>query len=194
MTEIELLGETYVSVHGARYGKVAFGVFLDGVEIATPLIEWDFEEGCLKDWSDCDLNCSVAEEKGFTADDVSGFIQRNRKHIEETVITAHMGGLLVDYIESQLQDLYGTGIEVRIQTHPDMNRELGKLYGNDECIEDNAKSTYYGCLYQLFQPLGSSQVYKCYYRQPEDKIDWSDINYSEPDGVELDVDTWGYPN
>ena len=94
-------------------------------------------------------------------------------------------------IRGQLEDVYGEGTEYTIITHDGMEPEVGLMYGNDECIEDFGD--HFGKLYTFFQPYESSIVYKCYYTIPEGETDWSNINYSSPEYIEIS-DSWGYAN
>ena len=94
-------------------------------------------------------------------------------------------------IREQLEDVYGKGTECAIITHDGMEPEAGLMYGNDECIEDFGR--HYGKLYTYFQPLDQWMVYKCYYTIPEGETDWSNINYSSPEYIEIS-DSWGYAN
>ena len=82
-------------------------------------------------------------------------------------------------VEKQLQEKYGKGTEYAIVTHDGMNPESGLMYGNDECIDNNGK------LYQYFQPYNSEMVYKCYYTIPEGEADWSNIDYTSPEDIEI---------
>ena len=88
-------------------------------------------------------------------------------------------------IRGQLEDVYGKGTECAIITHDGMGPEAGLMYGNDECIDGHGK------LYTFFKPYGSGMVYKCYYTIPEGETDWSNIDYSSPEDVEIS-DSWGY--
>ena len=83
-------------------------------------------------------------------------------------------------IREQLGDVYGKGTEYTIITHDGMEPEVGLMYGNDECIDEH-----YGKLYTYFQPYDSWMVYKCYYTIPEGETDWSNIDYSSPEYVEI---------
>lgn len=88
----------------------------------------------------------------------------------------------------QLEGVYGKGTECAIITHDGMGPEEGLMYGNDECIENFNK--HYGKLYTFFQPYGSGIVYKCYYSIPEGETDWSNIDFSDPEDIEIS-DSWG---
>ena len=92
-------------------------------------------------------------------------------------------------IRAQLGDVYGKGSEYTIITHDGRGPEAGLMYGNDECIE-NFNGGNYGKLYTFFQPYGSGIVYKCYYSIPEGETDWSNIDFSDPDDIEIS-DSWG---
>ena len=84
-----------------------------------------------------------------------------------------------------MQDLdviYGKGSEYTI-THDGMEPESGLMYGNDECIEDFGEKR--GKLYTFFKVHGSGIVYKCYYSIPEGEMDWSNIDYSSPEDIEI---------
>ena len=93
-----------------------------------------------------------------------------------------------DIIREQLEDVYGKGSEVSI-THDGMEPEVGLMYGSDECIEDFGEKR--GKLYTYFKPYESSIVYKCYYSLPEGETDWSNIDFSDPEDIEIS-DSWGY--
>ena len=86
-------------------------------------------------------------------------------------------------IREQLEDVYGKGTEYTIITHDGRVAEAGLMYGNDECIEDYGR--HYGMLYTFFQPHDSWMVYKCYYTIPEGETDWSNIDYANPEYVEI---------
>ena len=92
-------------------------------------------------------------------------------------------------IREQLEDVYGKGSEYKVITHDGMEPEAGLMYGNDECIE-NFNGEHFGKLYTYFQPYNSWVVYKCYYTIPEGEIDWSNIDCSNPDDIEIS-DSWG---
>lgn len=92
-------------------------------------------------------------------------------------------------IREQLEEVYGKGSEYKVITHDGMEPEAGLMYGNDECIEDFGEN--FGKLYTFFQPHDSWMVYKCYYTIPEGETDWSNIDYSSPDDIEIS-DSWGY--
>ena len=94
-------------------------------------------------------------------------------------------------IREQLEDVYGKGSEYTIITHDGMGPEAGLMYGNDECIENFGD--HFGKLYTFFQPYESWMVYKCYYTIPEEETDWSNIDYSSPEDIEIS-DSWGYAN
>ena len=94
-------------------------------------------------------------------------------------------------IRDQLGDVYGKGTEYTIITHDGMEPEAGLMYGNDECIEDFGRHC--GELYTYFQPHESWMVYKCYYSIPEGETDWSNIDFSDPEYIEIS-DSWGYAN
>ena len=89
------------------------------------------------------------------------------------------------YVREQLEDAYGKGTEYKVITHDGMEPEAGLMYGNDECIEN-----FGGKLYTFFQPYGSGIVYKCYYSIPDGETDWSNIDYSSPEDIEIS-DYWG---
>ena len=93
------------------------------------------------------------------------------------------------YVREQLESVFGRGTEYAIITHDGMEPEAGLMYGDDECLENFGE--HYGKLYTYFQPNGSWMVYKCYYTIPEGETDWSNIDYSIPDEVEID-EVWGY--
>ena len=178
-----------VEVYSVKDYKAAMGVYVDDVEVACPVIPYD-TDGWLKDWSDGDLNCAEAERKGITPDEVSAIIEHEMLDIRQQIVDkakieeADMQDLDV-IIQGQLEDVYGKGSEYDIITHDGMEPEVGLMYGNDECIDDNGK------LYQYFQPYDSWMVYKCYYTIPEGETDWSNIDYSSPDDIEIS-DSWGY--
>ena len=92
------------------------------------------------------------------------------------------------YVREQLEDAYGKGTEYKVITHDGMDPEAGLMYGNDECIEDFGD--HFGKLYTFFQPYESSIVYKCYYTIPEGETDWSNIDYANPEDIEIS-DSWG---
>ena len=96
------------------------------------------------------------------------------------------GVLTSGLIESQLTDKFGNGTQYSIITHDGMEPETGLMYGDDECIDLE------GRLYQYFHPTDSDMVYRCFYTIPEGETDWSNIDYSDPDDVEVS-DEWGYP-
>lgn len=173
-----------VEVYAIKDGKVALGVYADDVEVACPLIPFD-EEGNLEDWTDGELNCAVAEERGMTAEDISAIIEKNAEKIAEEV---RLSGVLTSgLIESQLTDKFGKGTQCSITTHDGMEPETGLMYGDDECIDLE------GRLYQYFHPTDSDMVYRCFYTIPEGETDWSNIDYSDPEEVEVS-DEWGYTN
>lgn len=176
-----------VEVYAIKDGKVALGVYADDVEIACPLIYWNFADSCLNGWTDDELNCSVAEEKGMNAETVSEIIEANMDKISEDVVTNFGSELSAFFVSNQLQEAFGEGTEYSIITHDGMAPEAGLMYGNDECIDDNGK------LCQYFQPHDSWMVYKCCYTIPEGETDWSNIDYSNPDDIEIS-DEWGYPD
>ena len=91
-------------------------------------------------------------------------------------------------IKEALEDDYGKGNEYTITITHDGEPEAGLLYGNDECIEDFGD--HFGKLYTFFQPYESSIVYKCYYTIPEGETDWSNIDYANPEDIEIS-DSWG---
>ena len=182
-----------VEVYSAKDGKAAMGVYVDDVEVACPVIPYD-QDGWLKDWSDGDLNCAEAERKGITPNEVSAIIEHETLDIRQQIIDkakikeADMQDLDV-IIKGQLEDAYGKGTEYKVITHEGMEPEAGLMYGNDECIEDFGDN--FGKLYTYFQPYDSWMVYKCYYTIPEGETDWSNIDYSSPDDIEIS-DSWGY--
>ena len=83
----------------------------------------------------------------------------------------------------ELEEVYGKGSEYDIITHDGMEPEVGLMYGNDECIEDFGEKR--GKLYTYFKPYESSIVYKCYYSIPEGETDWSNIDYANPEDIEI---------
>ena len=92
-------------------------------------------------------------------------------------------------IREQLEDVYGKGSEYTIITHDGREPEAGLMYGNDDCVEDYGRN--YGKLYTYFQPYDSWMVYKCYYTIPVGETDWSNIDFSDPEDIEIS-DSWGY--
>jgi len=174
-----------VEVYSAKDGKAAMGVYIDDVEIACPVIPYD-TDGWLKDWSDGDLNCAEAERRGITPDGVSAVIERKMTDIRQQIIDKTN---LDAYVRDQLESVYGKGTEYAIITHDGMEPEAGLMYGNDECIEDFGE--HYGKLYTYFQPHDSWMVYKCCYTIPQGETDWSNIDYSSPEDIEIS-DFWGY--
>lgn len=93
----------------------------------------------------------------------------------------------MERVQLQLEEVYGKGSEYKVITHDgaEPRLESGLMYGNDECIDDNN-----GKLYTYFQPYDSCTVYKCYYTIPDGETDWSNIDYSSPDDIEIS-DSWG---
>lgn len=89
-------------------------------------------------------------------------------------------------VRGKLEDVYGKGTEYTIITHDGMGPEAGLMYGNDECID---YGEHLGKLYTYFKPYYSGVVYKCYYTIPEGETDWSNIDYSSPDDIEIS-DSW----
>lgn len=87
----------------------------------------------------------------------------------------------MERIRQQLTRRFGKGTQYTIG-----GIGSGLMYGNDECLD------MHGRLYQYFSQDGSNTLYKCYYTIPEGETDWSNIDYSSPEDIEIS-DSWGYP-